>query len=96
MQLDAKKELQRDQQIEKRNKHEANIDEIITLAQYQEKLELERAKNILLQKALEKAKLEVAAVKDRNKTLCDILGHGESKDNYFAIFTVTSIYYFLQ
>lgn len=46
---------------------------------FQEKYEKEMAKNAALQLELAKAKKEIAAVKSRNKTLCSILGNGESK-----------------
>lgn len=79
VQQEAKEELTKEQVLQKRKEREANIEEIITIAHYQQKLEKEIEKNAILQVELDKAKKEIAAVKSRNKTLCGILGHGESK-----------------
>lgn len=48
----------------------------------QEKLDKEKQKNVILQNELELLKSEMVDVKSRNKTLCGILGHGESERHY--------------
>jgi len=92
VQLEAKKELNKEQISEKRKKREVNIDEVISLAQCQEKLEQERTKNFALQLELDKAKTEITAVKGRNKTLCGILGHGEMKDKADVLLELEKLY----
>ncbi|KAF5271828.1 hypothetical protein FQR65_LT05059 [Abscondita terminalis] len=87
-----KVELNREQIIEKRKEQEANIDQIISLAQCQEKLEEERAKRFALQIELDKARAEIVAVKERNKTLCGILGHGEMKDKADVLVELEKLY----
>ncbi|KAK9739768.1 hypothetical protein QE152_g8765 [Popillia japonica] len=78
--LEAKEEFTKEKVNENRKNRQANIEEIISSAQYQEKLLIERQKNTELREELEKLKIEIADVKKRNKTLCGILGHGEMKD----------------
>ncbi|KRT79280.1 hypothetical protein AMK59_6689, partial [Oryctes borbonicus] len=78
--LEAKEVYTKDKINENRKNRQANIEEIISSAQYQEKLLIERRKNAELREELEKLKGEIADVKSRNKKLCGILGHGEMKD----------------
>lgn len=88
----AKEEFNKELIIEKRKKREVNIDKIITLAQCQEKLEEEKAKNFALQLELDKAKEEVVAVKERNRALCSILGQGEMKDKADVLLELEKLY----
>ncbi|KAJ8932941.1 hypothetical protein NQ314_014320 [Rhamnusium bicolor] len=78
--VSAKQEIKRERVEEKRRERANNIEEVITLAQCQEKLEKEKAKNQLLREELEEAKKEIALVKKRNTTLCSMLSQGEMKD----------------
>nr|CAH7722383.1 unnamed protein product [Callosobruchus chinensis] len=76
----AKEEVKRERVEEKRRQRANNIEEIITLAQCQEKLEKEKQINEELRKELEEAKTIITTVKKRNKTLCGMLSQGEMKD----------------
>nr|CAI5832274.1 unnamed protein product [Callosobruchus analis] len=76
----AKEEVKRERVEEKRRQRANNIEEVITLAQCQEKLEKEKQINEELRKELEEAKKEITMVKKRNKTLCSMLSQGEMKD----------------
>ncbi|XP_018580071.1 G kinase-anchoring protein 1-like isoform X2 [Anoplophora glabripennis] len=78
--VSAKQELKKEKLEEKRRERASNIEEVISLAQAQEKLEIEKAKNEQLQQELEEAKKEIALVKKRNTTLCSMLSQGEMKD----------------
>ncbi|XP_049821230.1 G kinase-anchoring protein 1 isoform X2 [Aethina tumida] len=75
-----KKELTKEEINAKRWERERNIDEVISLAQYQAKYEQEKEKNATLTKELEIAHKELAIVKARNATLCSLLSQGEMKD----------------
>lgn len=74
-----KKELLKGKVEEERKDREVDIEKVISIAQCQEKLKLEKQRNADLQRQLEKAKAEIVTVKARNKMLCTILGQGESK-----------------
>ncbi|CAH1953776.1 unnamed protein product [Acanthoscelides obtectus] len=76
----AKEEVKKERVEEKRRQRANNIEEIITLAQCQEKLQKEKQINEELRKELEDAKKEITMVKKRNKTLCSMLSQGEMKD----------------
>lgn len=76
----AKKEITKERVEQNRKKRQEAFEEVISLAQCQEKLEAERAKNFLLEKELEDAKKEISLVKKRNTTLCSMLSQGEMKD----------------
>lgn len=45
---------------------------------FQQKLEIQILENKSLKEELHKTRQEILTVKTRNKTLCNILGHGES------------------
>ncbi|CAG9766827.1 unnamed protein product [Ceutorhynchus assimilis] len=64
----------------RKKRQDVVVPEVISLAQCQEKLELERAKSAALEKDLELAKQEIARVKKRNGMLCSMLKQGEMKD----------------
>lgn len=76
----AKKEITKEKVEQNRKKRQETFEEVISLAQCQEKLEAERAKNAILEKELEEARHEIALVKKRNTTLCSMLSQGEMKD----------------
>ncbi|KAJ8973250.1 hypothetical protein NQ317_019525 [Molorchus minor] len=78
--VSAKEEIRRERVEEKRRERANNIEEVITLAQCQQKLETERVKNEQLRQELEEAKKEIGLVKKRNSTLCSMLSQGEMKD----------------
>ncbi|KAJ8942838.1 hypothetical protein NQ318_022853 [Aromia moschata] len=86
-----KKEITREKVEERRRERASNIEEIITLAQCQEKLESERAKNEQLRLELEEAKEEIALVKKRNATLCSMLSQGEMKDKAAVLLELESL-----
>lgn len=86
VQLETKKELNKEDVKEKRKKREANIDEIVCQAQFQEKLQHEKSRVVHLEEELLKCKSEILNVKQRNKTLYNLLSNGESK--LFPNFTV--------
>ncbi|KAF2885498.1 hypothetical protein ILUMI_20648 [Ignelater luminosus] len=92
IQMEAKEEFNKEQIKEKRKKREANIDEIISLAQCQQKLEDANARCAVLQVQVSKLKLENTAVKERNKTLCNILGQGEMKDKADVLLELEKLY----
>ncbi|CAH0553838.1 unnamed protein product [Brassicogethes aeneus] len=75
-----KSEITKESVKAKRKEREINIDEVISIAQMQEKLEKEKANNAILTKELNEAKIEIASVKKRNSTLCSMLSQGEMKD----------------
>lgn len=75
------KEIKKELIERNRKEREVNIDEIVTLAQCQEKLNCERLKNKELAKELEEARNEIVAVKKRNTTLYKMLSQGESMHN---------------
>ncbi|KAJ8918082.1 hypothetical protein NQ315_011539 [Exocentrus adspersus] len=75
-----KQELKKEKMEEKRRERANNIEEIISMAQAQEKLEIEKAKNQRLRQELDEARKEIALVKKRNTTLCSMLSQGEMKD----------------
>lgn len=79
----AKEVITTEKKNEKVNKKPKEVktfnDETITIAQLREKLEYQVAQNDRLKEELNKSKQEILAVKDRNKILCGILAHGESK-----------------
>ncbi|KAL1491471.1 hypothetical protein ABEB36_012067 [Hypothenemus hampei] len=69
------------EQVEQNRKDRQDVvDDVMSLAQCQEKLDNERIKNVRLEKELEEAKKEIASVKKRNATLCSMLSQGEMKD----------------
>ncbi|XP_028132071.1 G kinase-anchoring protein 1 isoform X2 [Diabrotica virgifera virgifera] len=76
----AKEELRREKVEQNRKERSNNIEEVISLAQAQDKLQKEKEKNEQLQKELEESKKEITSVKKRNKTLCSMLSQGEMKD----------------
>lgn len=80
VQLETQQELTKEKVIAKRKAQEVNIDERITIAQYEEKLLKEKTKNKELNKEIDILREELKTVKSRNKALCDMLGHGEMKD----------------
>lgn len=75
-----KKEITREKIEENRKKRQEKFDEVVGLAQLQEKLEEERQRNINLEKQLKEARKEISVVKKRNTTLCSMLSQGEMKD----------------
>lgn len=87
----AAKEVISNEQIKEKTKTENKKilkqfnDETITISQLQEKLDKQISENRTLKEELEKCKKEMLAVKDRNKTLCGILAHGESKSFHPSI-----------
>ncbi|XP_065158782.1 LOW QUALITY PROTEIN: G kinase-anchoring protein 1-like [Atheta coriaria] len=76
---DVKEALNREKFNDKVRERQNVMDEIISSAQYQEKLEIERNKNEALSKELEQSRAEITAVKERNKTLYTLLSTGEMK-----------------
>ncbi|XP_066152141.1 G kinase-anchoring protein 1-like isoform X2 [Euwallacea fornicatus] len=75
-----KKAITKDNVEQSRKKRQEAFKEVVSLAQCQEKLEAERAKNTALEKELEEARKEISVVKKRNQTLCSMLSQGEMKD----------------
>ncbi|XP_050303965.1 G kinase-anchoring protein 1-like isoform X2 [Anthonomus grandis grandis] len=75
-----KKTLTKEKVEQNRKKRQEQFEEVISLAQCQEKLEFEREKNAQLMRELEEAKKEITVVKQRNTTLCSMLREGEMKD----------------
>ncbi|XP_066254251.1 G kinase-anchoring protein 1-like isoform X2 [Euwallacea similis] len=75
-----KKAITKDNVEQSRKKRQEAFKEVVSLAQCQEKLEAERAKNAALEKELEEARKEISVVKKRNQTLCSMLSQGEMKD----------------
>lgn len=75
----AKQEMTKGRVEEERRERDINADKLVTIAQFQEQLQIERGHSAELERKLDEARLEIAAVKARNKTLCGILGQGESK-----------------
>ncbi|XP_023025831.1 G kinase-anchoring protein 1 isoform X2 [Leptinotarsa decemlineata] len=75
-----KEEIKREKVEEKRRERANNIEEVISLAHCQEKLQKEKELNNKLKKELEESRKEIASVKKRNKTLCNMLSQGEMKD----------------
>lgn len=87
VQNDAQIELNKDLVLVHRKERNDKVDENISIAQYQVKLEKEQSANEALKKELAEAHLEIqeckkhiAEMKVRNKQLCAILGQGEMKD----------------
>uniref|UniRef100_A0A1Y1MGI7 G kinase-anchoring protein 1 n=1 Tax=Photinus pyralis TaxID=7054 RepID=A0A1Y1MGI7_PHOPY len=88
----AKEEFNKELITEKRKKREASFDKITTLAQCQEKLKEEKAKNVTLQVELRNARAEIIIVKERNRALCGILGQGEMKDKADVLLELEKLY----
>lgn len=76
----AKEEVRKEKVEAKRKERSNNIEEIISLAQCQEKLQKEKDKNEILRKELEQARKDITTVKERNKMLYNMLSQGEMKD----------------
>lgn len=75
-----KKAITKENVEQGRKKRQEAFEEVVSLAQCQEKLEAERLKNVRLEKELNEARKEIALVKKRNTTLCSMLSQGEMKD----------------
>ncbi|KAG5865169.1 hypothetical protein JTB14_004817 [Gonioctena quinquepunctata] len=75
-----KEEIRREKVEEQRRERANNIDEVISLAHCQEKLQKEKELNDELRRELEESRKEISLVKKRNKTLCNMLSQGEMKD----------------
>jgi len=77
---EAKRALQTEQAEEQRKAREPHIDELISVAQYQDRLEKCQEEMARLREDNDKLKEDLNQVKTRNKKLCQLLLHGEMKD----------------
>ncbi|GLG94880.1 G kinase-anchoring protein 1 [Gryllus bimaculatus] len=77
---DTKKVLTKEQEAEKRKAREPFIQETITVAQLEDRLEKRNQENKALREEVIKLKEELHNVKSRNKKLCNILALGEMKE----------------
>lgn len=78
--LEAKEAIQREETKKKIKEREPLLDEAISIAQYQVKLEEKDAEIARLSEELAQVKANLAKVKSRNKQLCSIIGQSEVRD----------------
>lgn len=77
---DTKKLLTKEHEVEKRKAREPFLQETITVAQLEDRLEKRTLENKALKEEVIKLKEELHSVRTRNKKLCNILAQGEMKD----------------
>ncbi|XP_034242651.1 G kinase-anchoring protein 1-like [Thrips palmi] len=77
---EAKEVIKREQMKRKIKEREPFLDEAISIAQYQVKLEERDAEIASLKEELAQVKEDLLKVKSRNKKLCSIIGQSEVKD----------------
>lgn len=88
---DAKKVFTSEQAAEKKKAMEPFIDEIITAAQFKDRLDQCSKENAELKEEVVRLKEELQNVKTRNKKLCHILGQGEMKDKAALLVEVETL-----
>lgn len=88
---DAKKAFTSEQAAERKKAMEPFIDEIITVAQFKDRLDQYSKENAELKEEVVRLKEELQNVKTRNKKLCHILGQGEMKDKAALLVEVETL-----
>ncbi|KAE8742697.1 hypothetical protein FOCC_FOCC011728 [Frankliniella occidentalis] len=78
--LEAKEVIQKEETKKKIKEREPLLDEAISIAQYQVKLEEKDAEIASLSEELAQVKANLTKVKSRNKQLCSIIGQSEVRD----------------